>query len=238
MDVMSSERLKIEQQLTDIDLKKASLFKVLSDLTGIEFDTQALLVLPEESCDLSGNINRPELEIFDLKLDQLEAGIGIIQARRMPKAFGFATLGYGSPPGNNFFESDFSTYYVLGAGVKWNIYDWGKVNNEKQQLLLQQSIIQGRKADLSDNLRRSLDAKEAEINSLQAALTLDSEIIALRKRIAASAESQYENGTITATELLNEINSEKNAVINYEIHKISLEMAKVEYMNISGKEIK
>ena len=36
---------------------------------------------------------------------------------------------------------------------------------------------------------------------------------------------------------MNVMNSEQQAVINAEIHKISLEMAKVEYLNISGKEI-
>jgi outer membrane protein TolC len=238
LDVMTSERIKIAQQLTDIELKKASLVKVLSDLTGIEFGDENSLIIPQVSCDLSDNITRPELKVFDLKLDQIEAGIGILQSRRMPKAFGFATFGYGSPPGNNFFEDKFSPYYIVGAGIKWNIYDWGKVKNEKQQLLLQQTMVQGRKADLTDNLRRTLETKEAEIESLQAALLRDSELIELRKRITTSAESQYDNGIITATELLNEMNSEKQAEINFEIHKINLEMAKVEYMNISGKEIK
>jgi outer membrane protein TolC len=238
IDVMTSERIRIEQQLTDIELKKASLVKVISDLTGIEFGNEDSLILPQVSCDLSNDITRPELKVFDLKLDQLEAGIGILQAKRMPKAFGFATFGYGSPPGNNFFEDKFSPYYILGAGIKWNIYDWDKVKNEKQQLILQQNMVQGRKADLTDNLRRSLATKEAEIAGLQAAISRDSELIELKKRIFASAESQYENGTITATELLNEMNSEKQAEINFEIHKINLEMAKIEYMNISGKEIK
>jgi len=68
-------------------------------------------------------------------------------------------------------------------------------------------------------------------------LESDTALIDIRKRITASAESQYENGTITATELLNEMNSERQAMINYEIHKINLVMAKIEYLNISGKEI-
>jgi hypothetical protein len=42
---------------------------------------------------------------------------------------------------------------------------------------------------------------------------------------------------ITATELLNEMNSERQALINFEIHKLNLAMAQIEYMNISGKEI-
>ena len=83
----------------------------------------------------------------------------------------------------------------------------------------------------------TIEAKNAEIESLNSLILTDIELIALRKRITSSAESQYENGTITATELLNEINSEKQALVNYEIHKINLALAKVEYLNICGKEI-
>jgi outer membrane protein TolC len=193
-----------------------------------------LPVLPEE---ITAELSRPELEVFDLRKEQMEASLKIINSRRMPKAFGFATLGYGNPPGNNFFRDEFAPYYILGAGVKWNIFDWSKSKNEKQIVSLQQGIIDSRKNDLTENLNRLLEAKKAEIASLNSLILTDQELISLRKRITASAESQYENGTITATELLNEINAEKLAEINFEIHKINLAMAKVEYMNISGKEI-
>jgi hypothetical protein len=33
------------------------------------------------------------------------------------------------------------------------------------------------------------------------------------------------------------MNSERQALINYEIHKINLALARIEYLNISGKEI-
>ena len=161
----------------------------------------------------------------------------VIQSKRMPKAFGFATLGYGNPPGTNFFKDEFAPYYILGAGLKWNIFDWNKVKNEKQVISLQQGIIDNRKSDLTDNLKRLLDAKSAEISSLRSLLESDSELIAIRKRITAAAESQYENGTITATDYMNEMISQRQAELNFEIHKINLAMAQVEYMNISGKEI-
>ncbi|HSL86217.1 MAG TPA: hypothetical protein VK861_04735, partial [Bacteroidales bacterium] len=94
-----------------------------------------------------------------------------------------------------------------------------------------------RKKDLEDNISRQMDMKRAEIRSLTSLLESDTDLIGLRKRITASAESKYENGTITATELLSEMNSERQALLNHEIHKISLALAKAEYMNISGKEI-
>jgi hypothetical protein len=36
---------------------------------------------------------------------------------------------------------------------------------------------------------------------------------------------------------MNEMISQRQAELNFEIHKINLAMAQVEYMNISGKEI-
>jgi outer membrane protein TolC len=237
IDVLSSEKIKLEQQLRENEIRKASLLKILSGLIGTEIDASAQFVLPSPGEELSDELLRPELQIFDLRREQLNASLQVIQSKRMPKAFGFATLGYGNPPGSNFFKDEFAPYYIIGAGVKWNIFDWNKVKNEKQVISLQQNIIDNRKSDLTDNLKRLLDAKSAEISSLRSLIESDSELIEIRKRITAAAESQYENGTITATEYMNEMNSEKQALINYEIHKINLAMAQIEYLNISGKEI-
>jgi len=237
IDVLSSEKIKLEQQLTENGIRKIALLKILSDLTGSEIDASVQFVTPQTGEELSNELTRPELQIFDLRREQLDASLNMIKSKRMPKAFGFATLGYGNPPGSNFFKDEFAPYYILGAGVKWNIFDWNKSKNERQIVSLQQNLIDSRKEDLTDNLKRLLDAKEAEIKSIESLLLTDNELINLRKRISSAAESQYENGTITATEYLNELNSENQARINYEIHKINLAMAKVEFLNISGKEI-
>ena len=237
VDVLTSEKIKLEQQITENELRKVSLLKILADMTGAEIDTATEFVLPEQPSELTGELMRPELQLYDLHKEQLNAGIQYAQSKRMPKAFGFATLGYGNPPGQDFFNDSFDTYYIIGAGIKWNIFDWNRVKNEKKVIALQQGILENRKKDLEDNLSRQLESKSAEISSLKALIETDSELIALRKRITAAAESQYENGTITATEYLNEMNSEHQSEINYEIHKINLAMARIEYLNISGEEI-
>ena len=237
IDVMTSEKIKLVQQLRENEILKVSLLKILSDLTGSEIDVSAELVLPEISVEMTRELSRPDLQLFDLRKEQLDAGLKVIESKRMPKAFGFATLGYGNPPGSDFFRDQFDTYFVLGASVKWNIFDWGKAKNEKQLITLQQGILENRKSDLTENLYRQLESKNAEIANLNSMLESDTALISIRKRLTASAESQYENGTITATELINEMNSERQAMINYEIHKINLAMAKIDYLNISGKEI-
>jgi len=237
IDVLYAEKIKIEQQMSENDIRKISLLKILTGITGTEINASTKLVLPDQPGTLSNELLRPELQLFDIRKEQLAAGMKLIDSKRMPKAFGFATMGYGNPPGSNFFRNEFAPYYILGAGLKWNIFDWNKARNDKQVINLQQGIIENRKSDLADNLSRLLEAKNAEIKSLKKLVETDSELIALRKRITAAAESQYENGIITATDYMNEMNSERQAVVNYEIHKINLSLAGIEYLNISGKEI-
>lgn len=237
IDVMASEKIKLQQQIRENETMKISLMKILSDLTGTEISQATTFIAPELSLPGDNNLSRPELELLDLRKEQLSAGLKLIGSKRMPKAFGFATLGYGNPPGNNFFKDQFEPYFIVGASLKWNIFDWNKTKNEKQIVALRQDIIENRKNDLSDALKRQLETKNAEIENLKSTIGTDTVLIDLRRKITASSESQYKNGTITATELMNQINSEKQAMINYEIHKISLAMARVEYLNISGKEI-
>lgn len=236
IDVLFSEKIKLNQQIAETDIKRNAYISMLEGLTGIKIDSATRLIIPEIPSSLTPDLSRPELELYDLKKEQLTAGLEAIKSSRMPKAFGFATLGYGNPPGNNFFKDEFETYYILGAGIKWNIFDWNKSKDEKQIISIHQKIIEKRKQDLSDNLLRMLEAKDAEIKNLESLLESDLELIKIRKRITSSAESKFENGTLTATELLNEINSEQQAVLNHEIHKITLAMAKIQYLNISGND--
>jgi len=123
LDVLSSEKIKLEQQLSEISIRKISLLKILSDLTGSNMDTTTEFVIPAIEQALTDELMRPELEIFNLRQKQLDASLKIIQSKRMPKASGFATLGYGNPPGSNFFRDECAPYYILGAGVKWNIFE-------------------------------------------------------------------------------------------------------------------
>jgi outer membrane protein TolC len=209
----------------------------MSDMTGAEINDLTRFVIPVPEYEQNEELTRPELQMFDLKNEQLAAAIKMTETKRMPKAFGFATVGYGNPPGQNFFKDSFDTYYVFGAGIKWNIIDWNKTKNEKQVITIQREIVENRKTDMTNTLKRTLDAKMSEIHTLQEMIKSDAELLELKKRISQTAESQYDNGTITAAEYMTELNSEKNVAINSDIRKLKLALASVEYMNIIGKDI-
>ncbi|MFA5647585.1 MAG: TolC family protein [Bacteroidales bacterium] len=237
IDVLTCEKIKIEQQVAENTMQKDLLLKLLSSLIGVDIDSSTEILMPETEAELSVEMLRPELQVFDLRKEQLNASIKLLESKKRPKAFGFATVGYGNPPGSNFFKDEFAPFYIVGAGVKWNIFDWNKVRNDKQIVLLQQKMIESRKTDLTDNLERLIDAKSTEILNLESLIVADRQLIELRRRISLTAESQYKNGAITATEYLNELNSEKQTLINHEIHSINLAKSKIEFYNICGKEI-
>jgi len=238
LDVLGSEKIRITQQIEGNQIRKNALINILSGLTGKPIHPSSRFVLPEPGSSLSYELRRPELDLLDLSMNRLSAVSATIGSQRMPKAFGFATLGYGNPPGNNFLRDEFAPYYVVGAGLKWNIFDWNRTRNEKEILTVQRNILEDRRKDLSDNLKRVLDARKAEIDVLRSLLETDRDLIAMRKRITATAESQYQNGTITATEYLSEMNAENQAVLDHEIHRINLSLAIVGFINISGQQIR
>ncbi|MBN1388406.1 MAG: TolC family protein [Bacteroidales bacterium] len=236
-DVLKAEKIKLEQQIAETEIHINSTAVVLSDLTGMEINIDTEAIVPDPVISRSDSLSRPELNVLELKKQQLEANKAIIKSERMPKAFAFATLGYGKPPGNDFFSDTFGPYYIIGAGIKWNIIDWKKSNRQQQIIDINKSIISDHKKDLADNFNRALKMKYAEIISLESALASDKELISTLKNVRNTALSRYNNGTITASEYLAEWNKEKQAVITREIHAVNLAKAQVEYLNIAGKEI-
>ena len=74
----------------------------------------------------------------------------------------------------------------------------------------------------------------AEITALLEAAEQDDELISIRRKIAGVAASQLENGTITASQYLTELNNEKQAVISAAIRQIGISRARVDYIYITG----
>lgn len=236
-DILRSEKVKVDQQIAETEIRLAGLFGVLSDITNKDYGNETELSIPAVEELPSGINGRPELELFDLKAIQLDARRDLLRSSRKPKAFGFATLGYGSPPGNDFFTDSFGTYAVVGAGIKWTITDWNRAKRDEQMIDLNKMIISSKKDDLEGNLSRALRLKKSEIDSYISMLESDEELISIRRSVTEATELKLQNGVITATDYLAELNAEKQAMLNRELHAVSLSKAKIEYMYISGKEI-
>jgi outer membrane protein TolC len=151
----------------------------------------------------------------------------------MPKLIANARAGYGKP-GLNMLSNAFDAYYLLGVGLRWDIINWNKKNNQLQLLEINSAIIQTQKEAFDRNTRVRVIDDIAQIEKYSSLMEKDNEIIILRQRITRAAASQLDNGSITSSAYLDELNRETRAAMELELHRIQHSMAKVNYLKTIG----
>ena len=231
--VLEAEKLKIKQQLREIELDKNRLLANLSELISTPLDEKTTLEKPIISVTNDITITRPEIQLFELQNKQIESSKEIVSKNMQPKITAFGTAGYGNP-GLNMLNNSFQTFYLVGVKANWNVFDWNKSKNEKQALSISKEIVATEKETFLLNNNLQLQEIENEIKKTEAIIAADSEIITLRESIEKSSDSQLRNGVITASEYLVELTNLYEAKTNQKAHEIQLELAKANYQISNG----
>ncbi|MDO9137536.1 MAG: TolC family protein [Lutibacter sp.] len=231
--VLEAELLKIDQQLMEADLNKTSLMTTLSMLIGIPVSPNITLENPEISTKLNNEIERPELALFQLQKEKIEASEQVIDKKNAPKLSGFATGGYGNP-GLNMLDNSFQTYYIAGVKLNWNVFDWNSTKKQRQSLRVNKEIIESEQEVFELNTGMELTQQQSEINKISAFILSDENIIALRKKILETSQSQLKNGVITSSAYVTELTNLFEAENNLSTHRIQLQFAKANYNTTKG----
>jgi outer membrane protein TolC len=231
--VLEAELLKIDQQLMEVDLNKTSLMTTLSMLIGIPVSPNITLENPEINTKLNSEIERPELALFQLQKEKLDASEQLIDKKNSPKLSGFATGGYGNP-GLNMLDNSFQTYYITGIKLNWNVFDWNSTKKQRQSLQVNKEIIDSEQEVFELNTTMKLTQQQSEINKISAFIASDKEIIALRKKILETSRSQLKNGVITSSAFVTELTNLFEAENNLSTHHIQLQFAKANYNVTKG----
>ncbi|MCK5822462.1 MAG: TolC family protein [Bacteroidales bacterium] len=233
VDILEAALLKINQQLIDVRAGEKAAFLMLHEYIKQPIDEKSILVLPTIDIDFNDSINRPENKLFDNQINKLDLTSQLISKKRNPKLFGFGQFGYGRP-GLNMLSDDFDTYYIFGAKISWNIWDWKNNSRQKDELSIQKNIVNTQKQTFEKNIRIVLDKEKCEIEKFEKLIESDEKIIKLRKKILKRSASKLENGVITSTDYLVDLNAETQSKINLKTHKIRLVQSKINYLTISG----
>jgi outer membrane protein TolC len=234
-DNLKAEIIKIDQKIIEIKSVEKANIEMLKELCGIEINDNTQFSTPEIT--VSTNVfenNRLELKSFEINKNKLSATQNVLSSKLMPKIYGFGQLGYGRP-GLNMLSNDFQSFYIVGAKLSWNIWNWNQTKNEKKILEIQKDIINNSKDIYQKNMKMAYQRDKAEIDKFTELILKDLEIINLKTKIAKNSSSQFDNGYINSNDYLNDVNAETMAKINYEIHKIQLHKAKFDYMVNVGK---
>ncbi len=231
--ILEAEILKVGQQLTENDLNKSSLIATLSSLIGQEINSAISLEKPSISIGFETEILRPELELFELKKNEIEKTELLTKKQKSPKIMGFAQGGYGNP-GLNMLDNSFQTFYMVGLKLNWNIFDWNANKKQRESIKINKDIIDNEVEVFNLNTNIELEQHKSEIEKITQFIASDETIIEMRKNILNSAESQLKNGVITSSAYIIELTNLYESENNLSTHQIQLMLAKANYKVTMG----
>ena len=233
-DILKANILKVEQSIEEVTITKESTIKILNEYTAMHMDANTEFLLPEISDHVNGYVNnRPEYTLFSIQQRKIATSKKMIGSKNLPRFSAFGQAGYGRP-GYDMLKNKFDDFYMIGARLSWNVWDWNHTRKDKEILDLQHDIISTQKETFDKNVRIDLESKLAGIQKAERLIMRDNELIELRERISASYSSQLENGIITSTEYITELNAESKAKLDLEVHRIELVKAKLDYQSTLG----
>ncbi|MDP3311773.1 TolC family protein [Lutibacter sp.] len=231
--VLEAELLKIEQQFIEISFNKSSLINTLSELIGTKINATTYLENSVVLIASNNEIKRPELDLFQLKKDEIESSNHLISKQNSPKLMSFVTGGYGNP-GLNMLDNSFQSFYMVGLKLNWNVFDWNSNKKQRESLLINKEIVDTEETVFKLNTNIALNQQQDEIDKITSFIETDTSIIALRKAILETAASQLKNGVITASAYITELTNLYEAENNLSTHKIQLLLAKENYKTTKG----
>jgi len=232
--VLEAELLKVKQQLQELVSNKEALIETLSSLIDQPLDASTLFQNQIVETQLNDDLNRPELEFYRLKKDEIERSETLISKQNSPNLLGFASGGYGNP-GLNMLDNSFQAFYTVGLKLHWNVFDWNSKNKQRKSLAINQDIVDTESETFKLNTNIELNKQQKEIEKMEGIIVSDEAIINLRKEVLQTVDSQLKNGVITSSAYITELTNlyeDENTLVR---HKIQLQLAKANYNVIKGQ---
>ena len=219
---VKAERLSAEQQQTELLSQRQTLQRLLSLFCGIPVDSIRRPPVPNLP---SGENKRPELRLFDHRLQLTDAQEKAVDAQLLPQ-LGLFAQGYYGNPGLNLFEDmmkhRWSWNGIAGLKLTWNLSALYTHRNEKSKLRVQRELIENARQQFLFNNRLDETQQSENVRRFHAIAQRDGEIIALRTAVRKAAESKLAHGIIDVNGLLREINKENAAKTQQAIHEIDM----------------
>ncbi|NLX74111.1 MAG: TolC family protein [Bacteroidales bacterium] len=225
LNVVKVEQLKARQQRINVESNLKAFMQMLSVLIGEQVSSDFVFVKPDPENLLSPPlINRLELKVFEAKESTIESQKSLLNAKNLPTIAAFAQGGYGKP-GLNMFDNELTPYVLGGLRVSWNFGNLYSLNNDRKKIDLQKSALNSQRETFLHNLNIVIPQQQIEIEKFIKTMQDDDEIIRLHTQIREAAEVKVENGTMTVSDLMKEINAEEAAKQAKTLHEIQYLMS-------------
>lgn len=221
LDAVRVDQLKAEQNEAALLCTKQAYVEMLSQLIGEEIDATAEFVKPSIIRPSTDAINRPELELYDMQVKNFEAENRRVSSALYPRFGLFITGGYGRP-GLDMLKNEFSPYYLAGVRMSWNIGSFYTEKNRRRVIRNNIQSVEAQRETFLFNTRLDIAMKDKSIEKYVEQLKYDDEIIRLKTSIREASEKKMENGTLSGTDLMRDVNAEQMAIQDKILHEMEL----------------
>jgi len=224
LDAVKVEQLNAEQSLTQLQSTRAAYLEMLSFMVGESINPQTVFRKPVEISTLSGEINRPELLLFDAQKELFDSQKEVIKSSLMPKLGLFLQGGVGRP-GLNMLSNTWDPFYIGGIRLNWNFSSLYTKDNDLRKIETNKNTVDTQRELFLYNIRLAENRQNADIQRIRDLMKQDDEIITLRENIRKSMEAKVANGTGTVMDLMREMTLEDLARQTKAAHEIDLLIA-------------
>lgn len=221
LDAVRVDQLKAEQNEAALLCTKQAYVEMLSQLIGEEIDATAVFVKPSIMRPSTDAINRPELDLYDMQVKNFEAENRRVSSALYPRFGLFITGGYGRP-GLDMLKNEFSPYYLAGVRMSWNIGSFYTEKNRRRVIRNNIQSVEAQRETFLFNTRLDIAMKDKSIEKYVEQLKYDDEIIRLKTSIREASEKKMENGTLSGTDLMRDVNAEQMAIQDKILHEMEL----------------
>jgi outer membrane protein TolC len=234
-NTLKAELLKADQRAIDINASRKAYLEMLGLLTGQPLGDSVVLEKPAELA-VGGDINRPELKLYDAQNRSLDVQSQLLDVRNRPKLNFFFQGGYGRPA-LNILNNGFDPYYITGVRLNWSLSGLYTIGKDRELIRNSRDAIQLQKETFLFNTHLTVRQQNAELDRFRQLLATDDEIITLRESIKTTSAAQLENGVINTNDFLREVNAEDQARQNKILHGIQLLISQYSLDNTLGTHI-
>jgi outer membrane protein TolC len=224
---MSAALLEAEGQHEQIEHAISAGRESLSLFTGMDL-TKTVLEKPQVAEVATSSVQaNSSVALYRSQRNALLANESLLKTARMPRVNAFAQAGIGAPNPYNFFEANLSPFYIAGLRANWQLWDWGKVSGQRKTLHYQMDMLTAAEEQEVQRLSAEHIQLQWESARFKSAIDRDSQMLALRKQIRERTEAQFAHGTITSSDLLEEVLKEQQAAIQLSVDQMNHQLAQI-----------
>jgi outer membrane protein TolC len=235
VDALSVEILKLDARITEAQGKRRSLITGLSEVLQTEIAPDTKFERPTAPLTNNQPLQRKEITLFGLQKQQIAANESLITARKKPKLGAFLQAGVGYPNPLNFFEAELSPFAIGGVRFSWNIWDWDQSKRDRELLTVQQLTVDNQQDIFEQQIDIATRQLQEDITTQEALLVQEQAIVALEEKIVTQKSSQLDNGVITSSDYIEQVNKAQVATQQLKQREVQIQQLKAHIALIMGQ---